>query len=134
MSGPFLTEHALTGVRLGLIILYGLLLMRLLTDSWSITEQPKDIRTRAWRWWRGGVAALAVSVIAFYSPADILSANRMIATDTRQGLSLAGSILNAVCAVLLLVGLDVANGRKARAFPFYLAILAVPILWATGRG
>jgi len=129
VAGDIWIKNSLTGVRLSLICLYLMLLWRTAFYSWNITEQAPEIRKRGWKWFRFGLVILSLSVILFYSPENILRVNGYITQTTGHMMMLAGSFMNLATAVSLLVGLDIAGGRTARALPVYVAIAAVSMAW-----
>ena len=124
-------EPAITGLRLALIALYLTVFWRTAFYTWRVTEKPAETRVRAWLWFRLGLVFLSGCVVFFYSPADILYAADWITAHHRLWMAVIGSFFNAIAAVCILTGLDVATGNKARAFPIYLAIIGVALLWAT---
>lgn len=120
----------LSGFRIAHIILYGMLFVRIFTFSFEITDNPIETRERGWRWFRVGLVLYSGCVVFFYSPKDLLLAFDLIDFETERLMSVAGSLLNALAVATILTGLDVANGKRARAFPIYCLIIVTALVWA----
>ncbi len=111
-SGHALLGEALIGVRLGLGTLWLLVFFGVALRSWAVTEQAPERRKAAWRWLRGGLVILAVAIVGFYVPGDVLRTAGQITQEQRMLFFLVGSALNAVAAATLLVGLDIARAPR----------------------
>lgn len=133
MTGMLDPVPWLSGFRIALIILHGMLFLRIFTFSFEITNNPVETRERGWRWFRVGLVMMSGAVVFFYSPKDLLLAFDLIDFETERMMSVVGSFLNALSAAVILTGLDVANGNRARAFPIYCGIIVTALIWAETR-
>ena len=122
-------EAILTGLRLGAIILWAWLGLRVLFDSWTITGESAPVRQRGWRYFRFALLVMSAIVVFVFSPADILIANGYIVQAERQALSALGVIGLHASAIALHLGLDIANHQTRRATPVYLAISLATLLF-----
>lgn len=126
-------ETILTGLRLGAIILWAWIGLRVVFDSWTITGEAHAIRQQGWRYFRFALLVMSVIVVFVFSPADILIANGYIVQEQRQALSAIGVVGLHVSAIALHLGLDIANHHTRRALPVYLAISLATLLFGLAR-
>lgn len=126
-------EDILTGLRLGAIVLWAWIGLRVLFDSWTVTGEAEAVRERGWRFFRAALLVMSAIVVFVFSPADILIANGYIVQDQRQVLSAIGVVGLHLSAILLHLGLDIANHHTKRALPVYLAISLACLLFGLGR-
>lgn len=124
----------LTGLRIGAIILWAWVGLRVAFDSWSITAEAENIRIRGWRFFRPSLLVLSAIIVFVFSPADILVAHGVIVAEERQAMAVVGTVGLHVAAVLLHLGLDVANTHTHRALPVYLAITGLSLAFALAGG
>ena len=115
-------DELLTGLRIGAIILWAWLAIRVLFESWHVTEAAADIRARGWFYWRSQLLIMAFVIVFLFSPSNILRANGYITEETGFWMMAAGTVGIQICAILTMIGLDVATGKKSRAWPAYIAI------------
>lgn len=128
-----MTEGVLIGLRIGAIILWAWIGLRVVFDSWTVTRESEDIRKRGWQFFRAGLLVMSVIVVFIFSPADILIANGLIDQPQRQALSALGVVGLHVSAILLHLGLDIANHHTRKTLPIYLAISALCLAFALWR-
>lgn len=130
----FPVDAVLTGLRLGAIILWAWVGLRVAFDSWSITGEPQEVRIQGWRYFRPSLLVLSALIVFVFSPADILAAHGVIAGEQRHALNAIGALGLHVVAILLHLGLDVANTHTRRALPVYMAISAATLAFAFAKG
>lgn len=127
-------EHLITGLRISSMALWAMLFIRMAFYSWHITEGEPAVRVKGWRYFRLGVAILAVASVCFYGPRDILVAQDYITVETGLKLSAIATLLSSTTAALILTGLDIATGKNARALYAYLGIVAVSAVYGLTAG
>lgn len=129
-----MSEELITGLRIGAILLWAWLALRVLFESWHVTEAPAEVRARGWVYWRSMLLLMAFVIVFLFSPENILRANGYITADTGFYMMSAGVAGLHICAYLTLIGLDVATGHKNRAWPAYIAISLASLLYGLTRG
>ena len=117
-------EQLLTGLRMGAIILWAWLAIRVLFESWHVTEASPEVRERGWFYWRSQLLIMAFVIVFLFSPENILRANGYITQETGFWMLAAGTVGIQICAGFTMIGLDVATGHRNRAWPVYVAISA----------
>ena len=115
-------DELLTGLRIGAIILWAWLAIRVLVESWHVTEAAPEIRGRGWFYWRTQLFTMAFVIVFLFSPANILRANGYISEEASFWMMAWGTAGIQICAILNMIGLDVATGHPNRAWPTYVAI------------
>ncbi|KZY91379.1 MULTISPECIES: hypothetical protein [unclassified Erythrobacter] len=129
-----MVEGILTGLRIGASILWVSIAVRVMIESWHVTEQPAEIRKRGWSYWRAMLLVMAFVIVCLFSPENILRAHGYITEQTGFWLMSAGVIGLHICAYLTLIGLDIATGQGNRAWPAYLLISIVSLTYGVTRG
>lgn len=127
-------DPLLTGLRLGAIVLWAWVGLRVIFDSHEITAENEAVRRLGWVYFRSSIVVMSAIVVFIFSPADILVANGMIGAETRKIMSAAGVAGLHLSATLLHLGLDVANHHSRRALPIYLVISYLFAAFALARG
>ena len=128
-GGEAVIENILTGLRIGAIILWAWLGIRVIFESWGITKQTPETRHEAWKYWRGMLLVMAFVIVFLFSPENILRANGYIEETTGFYMMAAGVVGLHVCAYLVMVGLDIATGHRNRAWPVYVALSFVSLIY-----
>lgn len=118
-----------TGLRIGAIVLWAWLAIRLLLDSWKITEREQKVRKSSWTYFRASQLVMAFVVVFLFSPENILRAEGYISEAFGFKLIAVGVVGLHICATLMHMGLDVANGGSKRAWPAYAAMSALSLAW-----
>lgn len=124
----------LTGLRIGAIVLWAWLALRVLFESWEITEQTVEIRRKGWAYWRASLLTMSFAVVFFFSPENILRANGYIDAATGFWMMAAGVACLHACAILDHMGLDIATGGKNKALPAYLSMSVVSVVYGITAG
>lgn len=122
-------EEWLTGLRISAIAIWFTLGVRVGFYSWHITEQPEGVRARGWYHFRLALFIMAVAVVCFFSPADILVAHGYIGPHERALMSLCGVVLIVWSGIQKLVALDIATGKEARGWMAYAGLAALSLIY-----
>ncbi len=127
-------EGILTGLRIGASLLWAWIAVRVLIESWHVTEQSVSVRKRAWHYWRLMLLVMAFVIVCLFSPENILRANGYITEQTGFWMMSAGVVGLHICAYLTLMGLDIATGKGNRAWPAYPLLSIVSLIYGLIRG
>ena len=126
-------ETTIIAIRISLVLIRAAVGLRTLLFDWRDSRISKFKRDQSWRWLRASIVLQAVCITLFYSPADALLALGHVDATERLWLSVVGSSINCLSGVAALVALDIATNHNRKALPFYLGIIAVPLIWITLR-
>lgn len=124
-----MVEAWLTGLRISAIVLWFTLGVRVAFYSWHITEQDRNVRARGWFHFRLALFIMAVAVVCFFSPADILRVNGYISQNQREYMALCGVALIVWSGIQKLVALDISTGQNKRVWPAYVATVLLSLLY-----
>ncbi len=126
-------EGILTGLPIGASLLWASIAVRVIIESWDVTNQPADVRKRGWAYWRAMLLGMAFVIVCMFSPENILRANGYIGEQTGFWMMSAGVVGLHVCAYLTLMGLDIATGKGNRAWPAYFLLSLVSLIYGVTR-
>ena len=126
-------EGILTGLRIGASLLWASIAVRVIIESWDVTNQPADVRKRGLAYWRAMLLVMAFVIVCMFSPENILRANGYIGEQTGFWMMSAGVVGLHVCAYLTLMGLDIATGKGNRAWPAYFLLSLVSLIYGVTR-
>ena len=129
-----MAEDLITGLRIGAIILWLWLGIRVMVDSWHVVEAPEQVRQNGWIYWRAMLLVQAFLIVFLFSPENLLRVNGYITEETGFWMLSAGTAGLHICAYLIMIGLDVATGRKNCAWPVYIAISVVSVVYGMTAG
>lgn len=127
-------EGVLTGLRIGAIILWAWVALRVVIESWHVTEQAEEVRKHGWAYWRAMLLVMAFVIVFLFSPENILRAHGYISNETGFSMMAAGVVGLHICAYLVMMGLDIATGHKNRALPAYIGVSAVSLTYGMTAG
>ncbi len=128
-----MVEGILTGLRIGASLLWASIAVRVIIESWHVTEQSVAVRKRGWAYWRAMLLVMAFVIVFLFSPENILRANGYITEQTGFWMMSAGVVGLHVCAYLVLMGLDIATGKGNRAWPAYFLLSVVSLIYGVTR-
>lgn len=128
-----MVEGILTGLRIGAILLWFWIGVRVAFESWHVTEQPAEIRKRGWAYWRAMLLVMAFVIVFLFSPENILRANGYISEQTGFWMMSGGVVGLHGCAYLTHMGLDIATGQGNRAWPSYVAFSVISLIFGATR-
>ena len=133
-KGAAVIEGILTGLRIGAILLWAWLGLRVIFESWHVTRQPEEVRHGAWFYWRTMLLVMAFVIVFLFSPENILRAQGYITESTGYYMMASGVVGLHICAYLTMMGLDIATGHKNRALPAYAGVSIVSLVYGMTAG
>lgn len=127
-----IADNLITGLRMGAIVVFAWLALRLLLDSWRVTEQARGLRVHAWVYFRASIAVICFSMIFLAAPENILRAEGVIGDRTGFWLMASIALGIMVWAVIIHRALDIATQRRGSTGAC-AGIAAVSLCYAIGK-